>query len=245
MAQPIQPFAGGGGYGNIMAPGYLDIASQVANQVTEERNRRGDAAFNAVGGALGGLIGMNPTEVNALFPSALNQYYAQASELDKKSSAAKKMLELNPELFGLNQEQAKQLGDVTGKMSSTERYDFFQQYVPTLFKAQQARLEQEAAANKALAGREPVPDLSGAAAGLRSVIGGNQPTPVSPQPAPGVAPSAAPEPQTKGLQVPRTPQFDPTSGADILNRDMSDKYGPDWRRKGIKASDADVKAIGF
>lgn len=243
MAQPIQPFAGGGGYGNIMAPGYLDIASQVANQVTEERNRRGDAAFNAIGGLVGRTLGGNPAEMNAMFPSALNQYYAQASELDKKSSAAKKMLEVNPELFGLNQEQAKQLGDVTGKMSSTERYDFFQQYVPTLFKAQQAKLEQEAVYKKTLAGREPVPNLSGMEEGLRGITGGQSAlsSPIAPRP----TPSVSPEMQTKGLQVPSTPSFDPREGADKLGEYMRGKYGPDWQRKGIKISKADLDALGY
>lgn len=150
MAQPTQPFAGGGGYGNIMAPGYLEIAGREAERITEERNKRNDAAINAVGGLLGRGMGMNPTEVNALFPSAMSSYYAQSSELDKKSNAMKKMLELNPEMFGLDKDQAKQLGDVTSKMSSTERSAFFQTYVPDLFKAQQAKLEQDAAYKRAL-----------------------------------------------------------------------------------------------
>jgi hypothetical protein len=150
MAQPIQPFAGGGGYGNIMAPGYLEMAGREAERITQERNQRNDAAINAVGGLLGRGMGMDAGEVNAMFPSAMSQYYAQSSELDKKSNAAKKMLELNPEMFGLNQDQAKQLSDVTSKMSSTERSSFFQTYVPTLFKAQQAKLEQDAAYRRAV-----------------------------------------------------------------------------------------------
>ena len=150
MAQPTQPFAGGGGYGNIMAPGYLEIAGREAERITEERNKRNDAAINAVGGLLGRGMGMDASEVNAMFPSAMSSYYAQASELDKKSNAMKKMLELNPEMFGLDKDQAKQLGDVTSKMSSTERSAFFQTYVPDLFKAQQAKLEQDAAYKRAL-----------------------------------------------------------------------------------------------
>jgi len=160
MAQPTQPFAGGGGYGNIMAPGYLEIAGREAERITEERNKRNDAAINAVGGLLGRGMGMDASEVNAMFPSAMSSYYAQSSELDKKSNAMKKMLELNPEMFGLDKDQAKQLGDVTSKMSSTERSAFFQTYVPDLFKAQQAKLEQNAAYKRALmtsGGRERLP----------------------------------------------------------------------------------------
>lgn len=152
MAQPTQPFAGGGGYGNIMAPGYLEIAGREAERITEERNKRNDAAINAVGGLLGRGMGMDASEVNAMFPSAMSSYYAQSSELDKKSNAMKKMLELNPEMFGLDKDQVKQLGDVTSKMSSTERSAFFQDYVPTLFKAQQAKLEQAGALSKIVTG---------------------------------------------------------------------------------------------
>ena len=155
MAQPTQPFAGGGGYGNIMAPGYLEIAGREAERITEERNKRNDAAINAVGGLLGRGMGMDAGEVNAMFPSAMSQYYAQSSELDKKSNAMKKMLELNPEMFGLDKDQVKQMGDVTSKMSSTERSAFFQTYVPDLFKAQQAKLEQAGALQRSEIGVGP------------------------------------------------------------------------------------------
>jgi hypothetical protein len=152
MALPTQPFAGGGGYGPTMAPGYLEMAGREAERITQERNQRNESAINAVGGLLGGASGMDPGMVNAMFPSAMSQYYAQSSELDKKSNAMKKMLELNPEMFGLNKDQVKQMGDVTSKMSSTERSAFFQTYVPDLFKAQQAKLEQDAAYRRAVAG---------------------------------------------------------------------------------------------
>ena len=155
MAQPTQPFAGGGGYGNIMAPGYLEIAGREAERITQERNQRNDSAINAVGGLLGRGMGMDAGEVNAMFPSAMSQYYAQSSELDKKSNAMKKMLELNPEMFGLDKDQVKQMGDVTSKMSSTERSAFFQTYVPDLFKAQQAKLEQAGALQRSEIGVGP------------------------------------------------------------------------------------------
>ena len=155
MAQPTQPFAGGGGYGNIMAPGYLEIAGREAERITQERNQRNDSAINAVGGLLGRGMGMDAGEVNAMFPSAMSSYYAQSSELDKKSNAMKKMLELNPEMFGLDKDQVKQMGDVTSKMSSTERSAFFQTYVPDLFKAQQAKLEQAGALQRSEIGVGP------------------------------------------------------------------------------------------
>lgn len=150
MALPTQPFAGGGGYGPTMAPGYMEMAAREAERITQERNQRNDAAFNAVGGLVGRGAGMDPGMVNAMFPSAMSSYYAQSSELDKKSGAMKKMLELNPEMFGLNEKQVQDMSKFTSKMSSTERSAFFQTYVPDLFKAQQAKLDQDAAYKRAL-----------------------------------------------------------------------------------------------
>jgi hypothetical protein len=133
-------------------------------------------------------MGMDAGEVNAMFPSAMSQYYAQSSELDKKSNAMKKMLELNPEMFGLDKDQVKQLGDVTSKMSSTERSAFFQAYVPDLFKAQQAKLEQAAAMQRATLsaeGRGKAPMMNNPDEILGSIFSG---APIEPKSPPRAAP---------------------------------------------------------
>lgn len=230
MAQPIQPFAGGGGYGNIMPPGYLEMAGREAERITQERNQRNDSAINAVGGLLGRGMGMDAGEVNAMFPSAMSSYYAQSSELDKKSNAMKKMLELNPEMFGLDKDQVKQMGDVTSKMSSTERSAFFQTYVPDLFKAQQAKLEQNALSQRASIGKEIAPDISNLGQGLKSVTS-NQLTPARAQ---SLTPSSMPGSEIN-LQ----------SGADRLQSHMESKYGADWRSRGLKVSRQDVIDAGL
>jgi hypothetical protein len=158
MAQPIQPFLGGGGYGNVMAPSYQQVSRQVGDEYISRENAKVDSAQQALNSIIGmgaKAGGADPLMASKMLPSSINEYYAQASELDKKSNAMKKMLELNPELFGLNQDQAKQLGNVTSKMSSTERHAFFQDYVPTLFKAQQAKLEQAATMQRAQIGVGP------------------------------------------------------------------------------------------
>ena len=172
MAQPISPFEGKGGYGDVMSPNYEQISGQVGDAYIARQNAKVDNAVKAFseirnlaansfgapaeGGGFWGEMGRatgftkDAGLMNTMNPSAISQYYAQASELDKKSNAMKKMLELNPEMFGLDKDQVKQLGDVTSKMSSTERSAFFQTYVPDLFKAQQAKLEQDAAYKRAL-----------------------------------------------------------------------------------------------
>jgi hypothetical protein len=154
MAQPIQPFLGGGGYGNVMAPSYQQVSRQVGDEYISRENAKVDSAQQALNSIIGmgaKAGGADPLMASKMLPSSINEYYAQASELDKKSNAMKKMLELNPEMFGLDKDQVKQLGDVTSKMSSTERSAFFQAYVPDLFKAQQAKLEQDAAYRRAVA----------------------------------------------------------------------------------------------
>ena len=158
MAQPIQPFAGTGGYGNTMSPYYQQVSQQVGDEYIARENAKVDSAQQALNSLIGmgaNAGGADPSMSAKMLPSSLNDYYAQSSELDKKSNAAKKMLELNPEMFGLDKDQAKQLGDVTSKMSSTERSAFFQNYVPTLFKAQQAKLEQAGALQRSEIGVGP------------------------------------------------------------------------------------------
>lgn len=154
MAQPIQPFAGAGGYGNTLSPYYQEVSSQVGDAYIARQNAKVDSAQQALNSIIGmgaQAGGADPAMAGKMLPSSVNDYYAQSSELDKKSNAMKKMLELNPEMFGLDKDQVKQLGDVTSKMSSTERSSFFQTYVPDLFKAQQAKLEQNALYSRALA----------------------------------------------------------------------------------------------
>jgi hypothetical protein len=199
MAQPIQPFSGAGGYGETMSPYYEQISGQVGDAYIARQNQKVDNAIKAfseirnaaamafgvpAGGAGAGSAGgggffeslgratgftKDAGLMNAMNPSSLSQYYAQSSELDKKSNAMKKMLELNPEMFGLDKDQAKQLGDVTSKMSSTERSAFFQNYVPTLFKAQQSNLERQFATQKALAAQKPPLDFGGLDTAIDSI----------------------------------------------------------------------------
>ena len=158
MAQPIQPFAGAGGYGNTLSPYYQEVSSQVGDAYIARENAKVDSAQQALNSIIGmgaKAGGADPAMAGKMLPSSVNDYYAQSSELDKKSGAMKKMLELNPEMFGLDKDQVKQMGDVTSKMSSTERSAFFQTYVPDLFKAQQAKLEQAGALQRSEIGVGP------------------------------------------------------------------------------------------
>lgn len=194
MAQPIQPFSGGGGYGNIMAPGYQQISQQVGDEYIARQNAKVDSAQQALNSIIGmgaKAGGADPLMAGKMLPSSINEYYAQSSELDKKSNAMKKMLELNPEMFGLDKDQVKQLGDVTSKMSSTERSAFFQSYVPDLFKAQQEKMQQSAALNRI---------VTGAFASKAAELAGT-PTPAVPNAQPMIVPS-----QTGAGIVPQAPQ---------------------------------------
>jgi hypothetical protein len=194
MAQPIQPFSGGGGYGNIMAPGYQQVSQQVGDEYISRENAKVDSAQQALNSIIGmgaKAGGADPAMAGKMLPSSVNDYYAQSSELDKKSNAMKKMLELNPEMFGLDKDQVKQMGDVTSKMSSTERSAFFQTYVPDLFKAQQAKLEQNALSQRAMlsAGGNSSPMYNNPSDPIQAYLSGAPAQPTSP---PRVVPVGTP-----------------------------------------------------
>lgn len=77
----------------------------------------------------------------------------------------------------------------------------------------------------AQAGKEPTPDLAGLGQGLRQVTGVATPPPQQ---------SAAP-----------AMQFDVTAPVQKLQDFMSKKYGPDYKLRGIQASDQDVIDAGL
>lgn len=221
MAQPISPFEGKGGYGDVMSPNYEQISGQVGDAYIARQNAKVDNAVKAFseirnlaansfgapaeGGGFWGEMGRatgftkDAGLMNTMNPSAISQYYAQASELDKKSNAMKKMLELNPEMFGLDKDQVKQLGDVTSKMSSTERSAFFQAYVPDLFKAQQAKAEQASAQNRIIAGAfaSKAAELAGTPAASTPY---SEPMVVPSQTGAGIVPDVRPVPYTPPSQ---------------------------------------------
>ena len=93
------------------------------------------------------------------------------------------------------------------------------------YKMQQIEAEQKGMFNKAMAGKEPTPDLAGLGQGLRQVTG-----------------VAAQVPQQSAAPA---MQFDVTGPAQKLQDFMSSKYGPDYKSRGIRASAQDVMDAGL
>jgi len=126
-------------------------------------------------------------------------------------------------------EQASQFLAQTADMKPSEKNMFFNTIVPPAigqyYKMQQIEAEQKGLYNRAVAAKEPTPDLAGLGQGLRQVTGVATPTPSQP-----IAPAM---------------QFDVTEPAQKLQDFMSSKYGPDYKSKGIRASAQDVMDAGL
>ena len=123
-------------------------------------------------------------------------------------------------------------GDVYKNMGTAEKAQFWGDVraynaaaLGQYHKMQQIEAEQKGMFNRAMAGKEPTPDLAGLGQGLRQVTGVAAPAPQQP---------AAP-----------AMQFDVTGPAQKLQNFMSSKYGPDYKSKGIRASAQDVMDAGL
>lgn len=126
-------------------------------------------------------------------------------------------------------DQASQFLAQTADMKPSEKNMFYNTIVPPAigqyYKMQQIEAEQKGMFNRAMASKEPTPDLAGLGQGLRQVTGVVAPAPQQP---------AAP-----------AMQFDVTGPAQKLQDFMSSKYGPDYKSRGIRASAQDVMDAGL
>lgn len=151
MANPINPFSGGGGYGSILPSEYQQISSMVGEKFVADENKKIDSlqsALNSIIGmgakAGGGDAGM----AASLLPSSLNEYYAKASEAQGKAKAYEGLMKTSPELFGLSSDQAKGFADFASKLPPTAVPEFYQ----LALKGGMAQQEQQNAINKILTG---------------------------------------------------------------------------------------------
>lgn len=126
-------------------------------------------------------------------------------------------------------DQASQFLAQTADMKPSEKNMFYNTVVPPAigqyYKMQQIEAEQKGLFNRAIASKEPTPDLAGLGQGLRQVTGVATPPPQQP-----TAPAM---------------QFDVTAPVQKLQDFMSKKYGPDYKLRGIQASDQDVIDAGL
>jgi hypothetical protein len=173
--------------------------------------------------------------------SAVAGYMKEAKQLESQNKSYENLLKNSlvqnmlfqdkqgPEGVITAKDQASQFIAQTADMKPSEKNMVYNMIVPPAigqyYKMQQIEAEQKGMFNRAMAGKEPTPDLAGLGQGLRQVTGVAAPAPQQP---------AAP-----------AMQFDVTGPAQKLQNFMSSKYGPDYKSKGIRASAQDVMDAGL
>lgn len=125
MANPINPFSGGGGWGNVIPESYLPFTSEMTERWKSEKDAKTENILGTIAGTIGGLTG-NAELANTLFPSAIGKYYQQASEAQGKAKAYEGLVKTSPELFGLSGDQAKAFTDFASKLPPTAVPEFYQ-----------------------------------------------------------------------------------------------------------------------
>ena len=173
--------------------------------------------------------------------SSVASYMKEAKQLESQNKAYDNLFKnplvqnmffqdkQGPEGVITAKDQASQFLAQTADMKPSEKNMFYNTIVPPAigqyYKMQQIEAEQKGMFNRAMAGKEPTPDLAGLGQGLRQVTGVAAPAPQQP---------AAP-----------AMQFDVTGPAQKLQDFMSSKYGPDYKSRGIRASAQDVMDAGL
>jgi hypothetical protein len=191
--------------GEIEGKGYMALGQGIAQGLT------------AAGGAIGDYKKMS-SQVKA-DAAAFNSF---KDYLPAKFVGLQQAMENDPSASLLDKQQFYQsakgyLGAAIG-----------QQY-----KMEQIGAEQKGLFDRAVAGKKPVPDLSGIASGLKQATG----TPSQSEP-------VAPTPSGSPFDMPGD-DFDLNSAVDKLEVYMINEYGPDYKARKIQPSERDMVKAGF
>lgn len=168
MANPINPFSGGGGYGGILPSEYQQISSMVGEKFVADENKKIDSlqsVLNSIIGMGAKAKGGDPQMAASLLPSSLNEYYAKASEAQGKAKAYEGLMKTSPELFGLSSDQAKGFADFASKLPPTAVPEFYQL-------ALKGGMAQQELGMKMMAGKKPPLNLEGLDKGFMDVVKG-------------------------------------------------------------------------
>lgn len=164
MANPINPFSGGGGWGNIIPESYLPFTSEMTERWKSEKDAKTENILGTIAGTIGGLTG-NAELANTLFPSAIGKYYQQASEAQGKAKAYEGLVKTSPELFGLSGDQAKSFTDFASKLPPTAVPEFYQM-------ALKGGMAQQELGAKLMAGKKAPLNLQGLDQGFMQAVQG-------------------------------------------------------------------------
>jgi hypothetical protein len=174
--------------------------------------------------ALGQGIAQGITAVG----EAYGDYKKMQSQVKSDTAAFNSFKDYLPPEF-VQQQQALENDPKASLLDKQQFYQSAKGYLGAAigqkYKMDQINAEQLGMFTRAQAGKEPTPDLAGLGQGLRQVTGVATPPPQQP---------AAP-----------AMQFDVTAPVQKLQDFMSKKYGPDYKLRGIQASDQDVIDAGL
>jgi len=164
----------------------------------------------------------------AAMGQAYGEYKKKQSQVKADSAAFNSFKDYLPAEF-VKKQQALENDPSASLLDKQQFYQSAKGYLGAAI-GQQHKMDQIYAealgrAAAAQAGKEPTPDLAGLGQGLRQVTGVAAPAPKQP-----TAPAM---------------QFDVTAPVQKLQDFMSKKYGPDYKLRGIQASDQDVIDAGL
>lgn len=178
--------------------------------------------------ALGQGIAQGITSAASSIAGAYGDYKKMQSQVKADSAAFDSFKDYLPAEF-VNKQQALENDPSASLLDKQQFYQSAKGYLGAAigqkYKMDQIGAEVGGRMLAAQAGKEPTPDLAGLGQGLRQVTGVAAPVPEQP---------AAP-----------AMQFDVTGPAQKLQDFMSQKYGPDYKLRGIKASAQDVMDAGL
>lgn len=178
--------------------------------------------------ALGQGIAQGITSAASSIAGAYGDYKKMQSQVKADSAAFDSFKDYLPAEF-VNKQQALENDPSASLLDKQQFYQSAKGYLGAAigqkYKMDQIGAEVGGRMLAAQAGKEPTPDLAGLGQGLRQVTGVAAPTP----------------------EQPATPamQFDVTAPVQKLQDFMSKKYGPDYKLRGIQASDQDVIDAGL
>lgn len=200
---------------------------QMGAGIAESYGRAGEMMMRGYASA-GESIGKGIASIGQAVGQAYGDYKKMQSQVKADSAAFNSFKDYLPAEF-VNKQQALENDPRASLLDKQQFYQSAKGYLGAAigqkYKMDQIGAEAGGRMLAAQAGKEPTPDLAGLGQGLRQVTGVAAPTP----------------------EQPATPamQFDVTAPVQKLQDFMSKKYGPDYKLRGIQASDQDVIDAGL
>lgn len=163
---------------------------------------------------------------------AYGDYKKMQSQVKSDTAAFNSFKDYLPAEF-VQQQQALENDPKASLMDKQQFYQSAKGYLGAAigqkYKMDQIQAEQAGLFDRAIAGKKPVPDLTGLSQGLTEVVSDQQPSQTAPK-------TAAPMPGS---------ELDFERAISTLENHMVKKYGPDYKRRKIQATQQDMTEAGL